>query len=190
MKSLAKRLAGVVFGDYAIYRMLSAGDQDDVRGATEANPGDRIAEIDRGQLLAQEDEIILEQSGYFGPDSIAYAYWVQERVVACCIYWYGERYRNERNFWPLADSEAKLVQVITVPPARGKGIAGRLIRFSTQAMRQRGFKHLFARVWHSHHASLAAFERAGWHGISTVVEVCPLRLGKIRLVFGQKPHGV
>ena len=41
------------------------------------------------------------------------------------------------------------MQIIVLPEMRGQGVASNLIKFATQDMYQRGFKHLYARIWWS-----------------------------------------
>jgi RimJ/RimL family protein N-acetyltransferase len=43
-------------------------------------------------------------------------------------------------------------------------------------MSQKGYRRLYARIWHSNHPSIATFEKAGWAYIALVIEVFPLGL--------------
>src|SRR5687767_1260986 len=110
-----------------------------------------------------------------GPDTVGLGLFIGgERACACWI-WYGERYRRERNFWPLADKEAKLVQIETDPKFRGRGLAGRLLAHARVEMRRRGFTRMYARIWHSNEPSVRVFTKAGWTYERFVLEVDPLR---------------
>jgi RimJ/RimL family protein N-acetyltransferase len=88
-----------------------------------------------------------------------------------CWYWYGERYRQSRNFWPLQSGEAKLIELGTRENARGAGYASMLIAESSRRMFEGGFTRLFARIWHSNEPSLRAFEKAGWRNVAFIVEL-------------------
>jgi ribosomal protein S18 acetylase RimI-like enzyme len=188
MPPVIRRLLSWMLGEYSVYHVLSSAHAPARQCATA--PDDvRLEIVEPEDLAAAEEPLIREQAWYGGPESRIYACRIGARVVACCIYWYGARYRT-RNFWPLTDNQAKLVQIVTLPGQRGRGLARALIAFSTGDMRRLGFETLFARVWHSNRQSLSAFERAGWRRIATVVEFRPLSLGRNwRLVFGAKPSG-
>jgi RimJ/RimL family protein N-acetyltransferase len=56
---------------------------------------------------------------------------------------------------------------------RGKRIAPALIEASLHDVRRHGFERAYARVWHSNHPSLRAFQSAGWQRVATVVELHP-----------------
>ena len=50
---------------------------------------------------------------------------------------------------------------------------------------QKSFSQVYARIWHSHKASLRAFQKAGWTRVAIVIEINPLRRQTpIRLRFG------
>ncbi len=175
MKSLFKHLAHALLGDYAIYHIYSAA-------GTPAVPGGGAGEfaygpVERAQLEASDSSLLREQVDYLGVGAQAYGCWHDAVLVGLCVYWFGDRYRT-RNFWPLQDGEAKLVQIVVLSQMRGKGAASRLIARSQEDMLRRGFRRTYARIWHSNLPSLRAFERAGWGRIATVVEVNPLRLSK------------
>lgn len=174
MKRLLKALAGLLFGDYAIYHIYSS---EQPAGECRSS-GRRCAEVHKAEVEANEDRLLRDQCWYHGEDAIGYACYDGVRIVGLCYFWHGSRYRRDRNFWPLAEGEAKLVQIVTVPDMRGAGVAGELISFAGHDLKQRGFRRLYARIWHSNAPSLKAFERAGWGRIATVVEVHPLRMAR------------
>jgi len=179
MKKYAKWAARRVFGDYSIY-FIYACDDPGPEGPTDlAASAMRCQIVDEGQIASSTDAVIAGQVEYCGPDSHAFACFAADRVVAACFYWFGERYRR-RNFWPLKENEAKLVQIVTVADMRGRGVAASLIAFSSREMRRRGFENLYARIWHSNEPSLRAFSHAGWRRIALVIEV--FLLGKRKTV--------
>jgi RimJ/RimL family protein N-acetyltransferase len=130
--------------------------------------------VEASAITGSPDPVIREQAGYSGPGSYAFACFAENRIVGICFYWFGDRYRT-RNFWPLVEGEAKLVQIVSIPEARGQGIATHLIALSSQDMMRKGFGRAYARIWHSNIPSLRAFERAGWMRLALVIEANPLR---------------
>ena len=123
--------------------------------------------------------------GYAGPDAVGFAIVEDGQPSATCWVWYGERYKS-RAFWPLQEGEGKIVSLETVPEARGRGLAPKLLEFACAAMAERGFHRLYARIWHSNRSSVRAFEKAGWKHRALVIELFPL--GKrVRIICGAKP---
>ena len=168
MVNVIKRLARAIFRDYSFYQIY----RHECTGEIPAPDTQlRFEPIGQNAIIDSEDEIIAQQAWYHGDYSRAYACMKDARIVALCFFWYGERY-STRNFWPLSEGEAKLVQIIVLPEMRGQGVASNLIKFSTQDMYQQGFKHLYARIWWSNTPSLHAFERARWRRVAAIVEVC------------------
>lgn len=171
IKQVAKCLARALLGDYGIYYVYRAT-------ATPTTVSDTtVGAIGAAEVAAARDELIAVQADYAGEGARAFAVCEHGTPLAVCFYWFGERYR-QRGFWPLADDEAKLVQIVTAPGARGRGLATTLIAGSAAAMRDQGWSQLYARVWHSNDPSWRAFERAGWQRVALVVEVNPLRLAR------------
>lgn len=190
MKDWLKKLAHVLLGDYSVYHVYTKLDGIVPAVTTCAAAALRVGVVDRAQIESNADPVIRSQLGYHVAGAHAYACFDGERIVGLCFYWHGERYR-ERNYWPLAEGEAKLVQVIIHPDLRGRGVARTIIALSYQDMISRGFHRAYARIWHSNTASLRAFERAGWSRISTVAEVNPLRRARpFRITFGAHPRGM
>ena len=126
---------------------------------------------------------------YAGDGAEAFACLVDGRIVGLCFFWFGERYRS-RNYWPLDADEAKLVQIVTLPELRGKGVARGLIEYSTARMIERGRRRLFARVWFTNAPSAQAFRSAGWRQVAFVMRVNPLRRATpMRFVVGRRAAG-
>ncbi len=139
----------------------------------------RIYALDLGDLAPFEPnpEIalrILEDA----PDTVVLGAFIGDKRAAACWIWYGERYKRERNFWPLGPTEAKLVHIETNSDFRGRGIGTQLLAFAGTTMRDRGFTKLFARIWHNNTPSIRVFTKAGWRYEHFVLEMEPLRLGK------------
>lgn len=172
MKGFLKGIASLLMGEYAAYYIYK---QEIGQHATMAlRPSVTIKPIEKSIFTTKIHPLIMEQRAYFGDDSLAYACYEDDRIIATCFYWHGSRYVR-RNFWPLRENEVKLVQIITLPEARGKGVAPVLIRDSFEDVAKKGFDTAYARVWHSNIPSHRAFEKAGWKKIALVLEVNPFR---------------
>jgi GNAT superfamily N-acetyltransferase len=113
-----------------------------------------------------------ELAKFAGEGAYGFGARVNGELAAVCWYWVGDRYKA-RNYWPLKPHEAKLVQITTLAPFRGRGIATQLIDYATMRMRQHGFVRFYARIWHSNKASIVAFTRAGWIHAATVCDIFP-----------------
>lgn len=189
MKYLLKKLLRLLFGNYSIYRIYTSSPATSSPPYSSKTVPFTVGQVGKSDLTQSTDTLIREQTGYLGEDSFAFACFDGERVVGVCVYWFGARYRT-RNFWPLAEHQAKLVQIITLPEMRGRNVASTLIARSTSAMHEKGFELNFARIWHSNTPSLRAFTRAGWSCIATVVEINPLRLRRpLRIRLNRSADG-
>ncbi len=176
--ALLKKIARMALGEYQIFRIY-AFDRSQALQSPHAKQQDwMLKEVNLAQVSASADEAIRQRAWYLGEDANAFGCFHQDRMVALCVFWHGNRYRTQRNFWPLAENEAKLVEIITLPEARGQGIAGLLIRHACNEMFAKGFRRLFARIWHNNLPSIRAFEKSGWQYLTTVVEIRPLLLGR------------
>lgn len=184
MKVLAKKLAHILLGEYSayyVYAQSTAGAQQAAAQITTSNFS--VRRVDASVIHAHTNAIIKEQADYAGMESHAYGCFDEDRIVGVCFYWFASRYLK-RNFWPLAPGEAKLVQIISLPEMRGRGVATALVVRSCADMMQQGFHQTYARIWHSNTPSLRAFERAGWRRIALVLEFNPFRRSRpIRLRF-------
>ena len=162
-----KKLALFFLRDYAIYHIYRQKCRDAIDvPSTEF----RVEPVEEDVIINSKDEMIVQQAWYCGEGSHAYACMNDSRIVGLCFFWHGSRY-SARNFWPLEEKAAKLVQIIVLPEMRGRGIASRLIEYSTHEMSRLGFKYLYARIWWSNKPSLHAFERAGWVRVATVIDI-------------------
>lgn len=172
MKAFLKSTAGLLMGEYAAYYIYKQ--ELGQHASTALRPSVAIRPIEKSAFTAKINPLIMEQRAFFGEDSLAYACYEDDRIIAACFYWHGLRYLR-RNFWPLRENEAKLVQIITLPEARGKGVAPVLIGDSFEDVAKKGFDTAYARVWHSNIPSHRAFEKAGWKKIALVFEINPFR---------------
>lgn len=97
--------------------------------------------------------------------------WKDNDLVSVCWMWDEQVYRRRRNFWPLKKDEAKLVRMFTSNKFRGQGFAGKLVKFSCNAMFDKGIRKIFARIWHSNLASRKSLEKIGWEKVAFVLEL-------------------
>lgn len=182
-KELAKRFAHVLLGDYSPYFIYCGPEPDNGTPQTDEHPDFSVQKIDDSDLAASDSFLLREQHPYLGEGTVGYGCFIDGQLAGACFYWHGKRYL-QRNFWPLSKGEAKLVQIVTIPEMRGRGVARQLIAGSYQQMRKAGFTRVYARIWHSNTPSIRAFQRAGWQRIALVVEINPLRRERpLRLRF-------
>lgn len=154
MKHVGKALAKVFLGDYSAYRIYSRSAVDALLSDFWTSTTFRIGLVDESAISSSPDLLIREQVGYAGPGSHAYGRFDGDRSVGICFYWFGSRYLK-RNFWPLRDGGAKLVQIITLSDMRGHRVASTLIASSWRDMIQKGFSRAFAPHMAFEHAILA-----------------------------------
>jgi ribosomal protein S18 acetylase RimI-like enzyme len=183
LTNMIKKLAHLLLGHYSIYYVYASPEQSELTLVSDFE----VRPTNETEIKQSTDSLMREQAGYSGAESYAYACFDKERMVGVCFYWFGDRYRT-RNFWPLADREAKLVQIATVPDMRGRGIATQLIEASYSDLINKGFSHVYARIWHSNTPSIRAFERNGWSRIALIIEINPLRQSKAWRLRFNKHH--
>ena len=183
MKALVKKFAHLLLGEYSAYYVYAQSADGAKQAATQTTSTFSVRKVDASIIHHHADATIKEQADYTGLEAHAYACFDDDRIVGICFYWFGNRYL-QRNFWPLAAGEAKLVQIISLPEMRGRGVATTLVALSCLDMMQQGFHQTYARIWHSNTPSLRAFERAGWRRVALVVEINPFRRSRpVRLRF-------
>jgi RimJ/RimL family protein N-acetyltransferase len=185
LKRSLRAIAHLVLGEYSPYYVYRWVPHDCQSGLHDEGSFE-VRLLDDSTLTSAQFPLIRDQAWYSGPESLCFGYFFEGRLVGLCAYWYGERYKL-RNFWPLEEREAKLVQIVVVPEMRGRGIATTLIDLSAREMVLRRFQGLYARIWHSNLPSIQAFERAGWKRIAFVVEINPFRNAKPFRIHIRKP---
>lgn len=179
---MMRRLAARLLGDYAVYRMYShaapASNEQPQPAEPTPTPPARIALLDDiNELAASPHADLRPLAAYAGGEAYVFGIWTDGVLAGVAAYWWGRRYAA-RGFWPLKPGQAKLVQLNIAAALRGRGLAAPLVAASTRVMHELGFSPLYARIWHSLHASRRALERAGWHNFAIVVEIDPFRRGK------------
>ncbi|HKW80490.1 MAG TPA: GNAT family N-acetyltransferase [Casimicrobiaceae bacterium] len=145
--------------------------------------GYRFVELSALEVASCPFAELRECEWYGGPGSHLFGILRDDVLVCMQCLWFGERYR-QKAFWPLGSDDAASVHLVTAPPERGKGLATQLKRHSAERLRDRGFAHLYSRIWWTNTASLRVSEKAGWSQVGTVLELeAPWRQEPIRRVF-------
>src|SRR5262245_3769868 len=170
MRQAFKSVVRLLLGEYAFYEVWR------VDRVVESSVGQHdVRRIQAAELqVFGTDEALTSAAWYFGPECDAFGCFEGDRLVGVAFYWRGARYAA-RDSWNIEARAAKLVHIVTAPSFRGRGVAGTLIEKSASLMIRSGSCPLYARIWHSHKASLAAFERAGWTRLGWLVQINPLR---------------
>ena len=166
-----KSVAHALFGDYALYRIYALELNKNFSSET---PLLQFTPIESSVLLTESDSEAIRNLADYYERELAFGFGarIENTLVAACWFWAGSTYRK-RNFWPLKEDEAKLVQITTHENYRGKGFAPLLLAYAAEAMQRKGYKTLYARVWHSNQASISAFKKAHWKYIAFVAHVYP-----------------
>ena len=142
---LSKKLSRLLIRDYSFYRIYG-------RSCTDSSAllpkGLRFEAVEKKQINSSPDAAIAEHAWSHDRDTHAYACVDSTRIVGLCFFWHGIGC-TRRNFWPLGEHEAKLVQLFVLPEKRGQGIARRLIKAATQDMNRQGLNYVHARIWRS-----------------------------------------
>lgn len=169
---------------YDAYRIYAKDTKDIYVVATEEIPviaskriGLEIDETDSPSAFDKAlDPGVQKLAEYAGKDAIGLRAKLNGEVVGGCWFWFGDRYRTEREFVILANDEAKLVQITVAEKYRRQGIAQALLEAAAKTAAARGFRRVLCRIWHSQTASIRAFEKAGWKYQYTAVVARPFGL--------------
>ena len=168
-KRALKAGARAILGPYRFNRIYRSGPADLELAQP---PGISVQHLESLPRESIQDPDLRGRLWYGGDDASGYGLFLNGDVVATCWFW-GPRRFNDPLLWALQKDEAMLMDVITASSHRGQGFAPLLIQEASMQMRQRGWNPLYAFIWHSHHASYHAFEKAGWSQIAWVLEVRP-----------------
>lgn len=172
MAGLAQSLQRLI-GPVAVWRIFSLRISE--APAATASLALAVQPITTSEIATLPDPLLAEQAWYGGQHAHGFAARGPEGdVVGLCFYWRSDRY-TLHDFWPLRPVDAMLMQIVTTPAARGRGVARALIQQSTHAVANIGLETLWARVWITNSPSTKAFRAAGWQEVAWVVEINPLR---------------
>ena len=123
-------------------------------------------------LRSHADPKVRKSAGYAGPGVTGFGMIASGRLSSVAFFTDRSAFTEDR-VWPLKSGEAALVELITLPEHRGKGLAPLLISHAAQEMFESGFARLYSWLWWSNHASERAFEKAGWRYTAFTIEICP-----------------
>lgn len=171
LKAVARRLLGWTrseFGCYKIFRTELASYE---MPPLELPPGYSVSRVTRAEVEKAAHPEIAEQAGYGGRDSLGFAVMRDGRIVSVSWAWYGPRYREERNFWPLGPRDAKMIQTFTLPAERGHGLTLTLMHCFARELKSLGFERVFTRIWWNHYSSIRVAEKMGRAHVATVLEL-------------------
>jgi len=173
-----KEAARLVLGPYRFNRVYRLAVPET---APEVPDGISVGCLENLDPEATVSSELRDRFGYSGKDAYGYGLFVEGCLAAVCWFW-GPRRFADPLLWQLEENEAILVDLVTAPNYRGRGLASVLIRCASAEMERAGWRTLYTWMWHTHHASYHAFERAGWRQVAWVLEIHPFGLRRaIRL---------
>lgn len=165
-----KVIAALLLGPYRfnrIYRLAMVDIEPEIPKGISV---ERLEDLPVGSIRSAE---LRDRFCYSGDDAYGYGLFLDNCLAAVCWFWGPQRFQDPL-LWRLAKDEAILVDLVTASKHRGRGLAPLLIRCASADMRRAGWHSLYTWMWHTHHASYHAFERAGWAQIAWVLEIRPL----------------
>ncbi len=168
LKRALKTVAATALGDYRFNRIY----RNERAPANLSLPAGTACSVFKSPSPDMADDSLLNRISYAGEDSYGFGLFLEGQPAAICWFWGHVRFRDPL-LWSLSEGEAIMVDLLTAPQFRGRGLATLLIRYAAIEMRRLGMQNLYTWVWHSHHSSYRAFERAGWRQIAWVLEVHP-----------------
>jgi len=173
LKNILKKLTGIFLKEYGLYKIYICEYKHPIKVKDSIHL--KYEEVSQKELQESSDKEIRDQSWYGGDESICFACKYKGKIVGVLCVWYGERYKT-RDSWPIAENEAKFVQIITSSEVRGKGLGYKLAKFTEQSMKAKGFKALYARMWFTNYAPIRIAIKAGWIYVGILIELYPVLL--------------
>jgi len=163
LRSLIRKAIDVLRIKYEVYRLyqldLAALTAMPVNTLPEAY---QIGPVTESEVRNAKSQVIAEQAWYGGTDAFGFAVFRDGQPVCVQWVWHGDRYREQRGFWPLAANEAKSVQLVTALAEQGGGLATALKQYSAWQLKQLGFTMLYSRIWWNNTPSIRVSEKSGW----------------------------
>jgi ribosomal protein S18 acetylase RimI-like enzyme len=167
MKEWVKRAVSTCFEEHELYRIYQSPPLD---ADSCARPDETIVELTKDSFESAPP-FIRSLQHYLGTESIAAGIYVGDNLASAAVFLWGDTYYRTDGFIPIGRGQAKLEQINTDERYRGRGLATKVIAGSCHIMRAKGFRRLYARVWHNNKGSVRAFEKAGWTEIGFVAGV-------------------
>lgn len=188
MNTLFKKLMHLLFGNYELYRIFKNHHLDSTKITVDL-PVSVDLLTDKMLCLKSDFVEIRDMATFFNEDkSLIYGLWLNQTLVCVCVFYCGEFYNKKRGFIVLKNNEAKLVEIVCAKEARGQGLATYLINYASKQMISKGYKNVYARIWHNNYASVNAFKKAGWIQIAFIVIIYPFNyFGPFRLQIKALP---
>lgn len=168
MKKVLKNVARILLGHYRFNRIYRFGAG---TARIPLPPGVSCSALTAIPPEPVDDEL-RKRFSYAGEDARGFGLFVDGHLASTCWFW-GPLRLHDPLLWSLEPGEAALVDLMTAVQYRGRGLASLIIQYSGMEMRQLGMRDLYAWIWHNHHASYRAFEKAGWRQIAWVLEIYP-----------------
>lgn len=131
-------------------------------------------------LAAHPDAKTAKAARFMITGAYAHAVLADGVSPAAIAFFYDSGVFGSHDILPLGACETALVELVTAPEHRGRGLASALIAESSNAMFERGSKRQRAWIWWSNTPSIRAFRKAGWRRTGFTLQ---FRVGAIRIAL-------
>jgi GNAT superfamily N-acetyltransferase len=135
-----------------------------------------VCSSDHSSISHQSDPELAKRFRPPQPGARCFGAWVGGNLMGLCTFTFGQEYVESGGFYDLGADQAELADIFTTSQGRGKGVATALIKYSTIAMEELGYKTLYAKVWHSNKSSTRTFNKAGWTQKCFFIRLYPQKL--------------
>ena len=173
VREALKAVVQRVLCDYSIYFIYECPMPPPV---TPGVPGAlRIAGIDDEVLKSLREHPYQKIAGAAAYSGVGATGWVAldgTEIAATCWAWNRERL-GDSLFFTLTGLQYALVDVVTAPDYRGRGLAPAMISFSARTLVELGMTRYRAWIWWTNTASIRAFEKVGWRRSQLIVTFRP-----------------
>jgi GNAT superfamily N-acetyltransferase len=167
VRTLLKKLALALFGDYQVYWIYCY--------ELAARAAELVPDSDARVLSAEEVRALPSElagrAHYAGEGAFAFGLFVKGELAAVAWGWDHKRYQY--SLWPIQEGEAFMMDVFTLPRFRGQGLGARLMKAIAREMLDRGYRRAYATVWFTHDASSYMMTSGGWRRVAIVLELHP-----------------
>ena len=175
-----KRTVRLVLGDYRLNWIYASPPG---AGSISLPPGvelRRLTAADLDHVAGEADPQVRKLAGYARIGALGYVLAAGQSEPLSIAHFVDAARYDHRSIWPLRADQLALVDIVTLPRARGRGHAARLIAAATpRALATDGHVRAICFIWWNHRASIRAFRRAGWRAVGFSVELAG-RGGRVR----------
>lgn len=178
-----KRVLHMLFGNYHYWKVYAV---ELPYPRPELPEAITIRELTLEDLKTVESDTKIYADAYLGDQALGFGLFVDGQLATLQGVWWGKRYIRERNgrSWRIREWEAKTNNLYTINKYRGNGYALLLKRYTLAELGERGFSKAYARIWHSHRASIRVSKRAGMKLVGAYIEINPIgRRVTLRIPF-------